>query len=181
MAYHRAHGMETRIARIFNTYGPRMRLDDGRVLPAFMCQALRGEPLSVFGDGRQTRSFCYVDDLIEGIWRLLHSQETLPVNLGNPDEMTILDFAKKIAQITGVELRVVHRELPEGDPQVRQPDISKARALLGWEPRVRLEEGLRRTLEDFRARVDEGLRQRESPRLQNRDSGRNRDERFPAT
>jgi dTDP-glucose 4,6-dehydratase len=153
MAYHRAHGLETRIVRIFNTYGPRMRLDDGRVLPTFMCQALRGEPLSVFGDGAQTRSFCYVDDLVEGIWRLLHSEERLPVNLGNPHEMTILQFAETIARITGTELRIVHRPLPVDDPKVRQPDISKARRLLGWEPKVSLEEGLRRTLGYFRERV----------------------------
>jgi dTDP-glucose 4,6-dehydratase len=154
MAYHRTHGVATRIVRIFNTYGPRMRLNDGRVLPTFMCQALRGEALSVFGDGLQTRSFCYVDDLVEGIWRLFNSDEVYPVNIGNPHEMTILEFAKKIAEITGVELRVVHQELPEDDPKVRQPDISKARRLLGWEPVVGLEEGLNKTLEDFRVRLD---------------------------
>ena len=154
MAYHRTHGVETRIVRIFNTYGPRMRLNDGRVLPTFMCQALRGEALSVFGDGLQTRSFCYVDDLVEGIWRLFNSDEVYPVNIGNPHEMTILEFAKKIAEITGVELHVVHQELPEDDPKVRQPDISKARRLLGWEPVVGLEEGLNKTLEDFRVRLD---------------------------
>ncbi|MCE2392853.1 MAG: SDR family oxidoreductase [Proteobacteria bacterium] len=153
MAYGRFHGLETRIARIFNTYGPRMRLDDGRVLPTFMCQALRGEPLSVFGDGGQTRSFCYVDDLVEGIWRLLHSNERGPTNLGNPDEMTILEFAREVASVAEVELQVVHRELPEGDPRVRQPDISKARRLLGWEPKLDLRQGLQRTLGYFRERL----------------------------
>ncbi len=155
MAYHRVHGMNTRIARIFNTYGPRMRLEDGRVLPTFMCQALRGEALSVFGDGRQTRSFCYVDDLVEGLWRLLHSDEVFPTNLGNPHEITVLEFARKVAEITGVKLELTHHALPEGDPKVRQPDISKARRVLGgWEPKVDLDTGLRRTLEYFRARVE---------------------------
>ncbi len=153
MAYHRFHGVETRIARIFNTYGPRMRLNDGRALPAFMSQALRGEDLTVFGDGSQTRSFCYVDDLIEGIWRLLHSEETRPVNIGNPHEMTILEFAEKVLEVTGSKSRVVFKELPQDDPRVRQPDISRARRILGWEPRVSLEDGLRRTLEYFRERV----------------------------
>jgi dTDP-glucose 4,6-dehydratase len=153
MAYHRAHGLETRIVRIFNTYGPRMRLNDGRVLPAFMSQAIRGEPLTVFGDGSQTRSFCYVDDLVEGIWRLLHSDEVLPVNLGNPAELTVMEFARKIAEVAGVALKVEHRPLPVDDPKVRQPDISKARRVLGWEPRVSLEEGLRRTYAHFRERL----------------------------
>jgi dTDP-glucose 4,6-dehydratase len=156
MAYHRTHSLQTRIVRIFNTYGPRMRLNDGRVLPAFMSQAIRGEPLSVFGDGSQTRSFCYVDDLVEGIWRLLHSDEVLPVNLGNPAELTVLQFAQRIADIAGVPLKVDYRPLPVDDPKVRQPDISKARRVLGWEPRVSLDEGLRRTYEHFRERLAGG-------------------------
>jgi dTDP-glucose 4,6-dehydratase len=156
MAYHRAHGLATRIVRIFNTYGPRMRLSDGRVLPAFMSQAIRGEPLSVFGDGSQTRSFCYVDDLVEGIWRLLHSDEVMPVNIGNPAELTVMQFAQKIAEIAGVPLRVEYRPLPVDDPKVRQPDISKARRVLGWEPRVSLEDGLRRTYAHFRERLSRG-------------------------
>jgi dTDP-glucose 4,6-dehydratase len=153
MAYHRTHGLETRIVRIFNTYGPRMRLNDGRVLPAFMSQAIRGEPLSVFGDGSQTRSFCYVDDLVEGIWRLLHSDEVLPVNLGNPAELSVLQFAQRIADVAGVPLEIDYRPLPVDDPKVRQPDISKARRVLGWEPRVSLEEGLRRTYAHFCERL----------------------------
>ena len=156
MAYHRFHGVDTRIARIFNTYGPRMRLRDGRALPAFMTQALRGEPLTVFGDGSQTRSFCYVDDLVEGIWRLLGSSEHLPVNLGNPSEMTILQFARGVLAATGSKSRIEFQPLPEDDPKVRQPDISKAKRLLGWEPKVGLEEGLRRTLSYFRARLGAG-------------------------
>jgi len=156
MAYHRYHGVDTRIVRIFNTYGPRMRLNDGRALPAFMSQALRGEDLTVFGDGSQTRSFCYVDDLIEGIWRLLHSEEVMPTNVGNPNEMTILQFAEKVLELTGSKSRIDFRPLPQDDPKVRQPDISKARRLLGWEPRIELEEGLRRTLEYFRERMDVG-------------------------
>ena len=153
MAYHRFHGVETRIVRIFNTYGPRMRLNDGRALPAFMSQALRGEDLTVFGDGSQTRSFCFVDDLVEGIWRLLHSDETMPTNIGNPNEMTILEFARQVIELTGSHSRIVYRELPQDDPKVRQPDITKARRLLGWEPRIELEEGLRRTLDYFRERM----------------------------
>jgi dTDP-glucose 4,6-dehydratase len=154
MAYHRAHGVETRIARIFNTYGPRMRLDDGRVVPNFVGQALRGEPLTVYGDGSQTRSFCYVDDLIEGIYRLLLSDEVEPVNLGNPAEMTILDFAGMVNRLTGNKAGIVYEDyrIPD-DPQVRQPDISKARQVLKWEPKVDLEEGLQKTIEWFRARV----------------------------
>jgi dTDP-glucose 4,6-dehydratase len=154
MAYHRAHGVETRIARIFNTYGPRMRLDDGRVVPNFVGQALRGEPLTVYGDGSQTRSFCYVDDLIEGIYRLLLSDEAEPVNLGNPAEMTILDFAHLVNRLTGNKAGIVYEDyrIPD-DPQVRQPDISKARRVLNWEPRVDLEEGLQKTIEWFRERV----------------------------
>jgi len=153
MAYHRYHGVDTRIVRIFNTYGPRMRLNDGRALPAFMSQALRGEDLTVFGDGSQTRSFCYVSDLVEGIWRLLHSDEVMPTNVGNPSEMTILQFAEKVRELTGAQSRIVHRPLPQDDPKVRQPDISKARKILGWEPKVSLDEGLRRTLEYFRERM----------------------------
>src|SRR6185436_17990692 len=154
MAYHRFHAVDTRIVRIFNTYGPRMRLRDGRALPAFMSQALRGEALTVFGDGSQTRSFCYVDDLVEGIWRLLGSAEHLPVNIGNPSEMTILQFAHGVIAATGSQSRIEFQPLPVDDPKVRQPDISKAKRLLGWEPKVKLEEGLRRTLAYFRARVE---------------------------
>ena len=153
MAYHRFHGVETRIVRIFNTYGPRMRLEDGRALPAFMSQALRGEDLTVFGDGSQTRSFCFVDDLVDGIWRLLNSDEVLPTNVGNPTEMTILEFARKVVEITGAGSKITFRDLPEDDPKVRQPDITKAQKTLGWEPRVGLEDGLRRTLADFQTRV----------------------------
>ena len=153
MAYHRTHGVQTRIIRIFNTYGPRMRLKDGRVLPSFMAQALRGEPLTVFGDGSQTRSFCFVDDLVEGIWRLLNSDEVLPTNIGNPSEMTILQFAQAVIEMTGSKSTIDYRPLPEDDPKVRQPDIRKARKILGWAPQVDLSEGLRRTLTDFRDRV----------------------------
>jgi len=154
MAYHRAHGVETRIARIFNTYGPRMRLDDGRVVPNFVGQALRGEPLTVYGDGSQTRSFCYVDDLIEGIYRLLLSNEVEPVNVGNPAEMSILDFAHLVNRLTDNKAGIVYEDyrIPD-DPQVRQPDISKARRILNWEPKVGLEEGLQKTIEWFRGRV----------------------------
>ncbi len=154
MAYHRYHKVETRIVRIFNTYGPRMRLNDGRALPAFMSQALRGEDITVFGDGSQTRSFCFVDDLIEGIWRLLHSDEIMPTNIGNPAEMTILQFARKVAELTGSGSRIVFRDLPQDDPKVRQPDIAKARRVLGWEPVVGLDEGLRRTLNYFKQRIE---------------------------
>jgi dTDP-glucose 4,6-dehydratase len=153
MAYHRFHGVDTRIVRIFNTYGPRMRLRDGRALPAFMSQALRNEPITVFGDGSQTRSFCYVDDLIEGIWRLSRCDEHQPVNIGNPSEMTILQFAEAVKAATGSTAPIVFKPLPVDDPKVRQPDIKKARALLGWEPKVQLEEGLRRTIEYFRPRI----------------------------
>jgi dTDP-glucose 4,6-dehydratase len=156
MAYHRYHGLETRIVRIFNTYGPRMRLRDGRALPAFMSQALRGEAITVFGDGSQTRSFCYVDDLVEGIWRLLHSAEVLPVNIGNPREMTILQFAEAVRRIVGSTSPIEFKPLPVDDPKVRQPDISKARRILGWEPKVELEDGLRRTLDHFKKRLAEG-------------------------
>ncbi|PKV63391.1 UDP-glucuronic acid decarboxylase family protein [Pontibacter ramchanderi] len=153
MAYHMHHGLETRIVRIFNTYGPRMRLDDGRVLPAFLSQALRGEPLSIFGDGSQTRSFCYVDDLVEGIYRLLLSDYPYPVNVGNPSEITIRQFAEEICKLTGVELNIEYQPLPTDDPQKRQPDISKAREVLGWEPQVDRAEGLKRTLEYFKEKV----------------------------
>ena len=153
MAYHRYHGVDTRIVRIFNTYGPRMRLNDGRALPAFMSQALRGEDLTVFGDGSQTRSFCYCDDLVEGIWRLLHSDEVMPTNIGNPNEMTIKQFAEKILTLTGSRSKIDYRPLPQDDPKVRQPDISKAKRLLGWEPKVALDDGLKRTYEYFRERM----------------------------
>jgi dTDP-glucose 4,6-dehydratase len=153
MAYRRVHGLETRIVRIFNTYGPRMRPNDGRVVPAFIQQALAGEPLTVFGDGSQTRSFCYVDDLVDGIFRLLLSDEALPVNLGNPHEMTILHFAERIRELTGSRSEIVFRPLPEDDPKTRQPDITKARSRLGWEPRVELDDGLRETIGYFRELV----------------------------
>jgi dTDP-glucose 4,6-dehydratase len=157
MAYQRYHGVDTRIARIFNTFGPRMRLHDGRVVPNFIAQALRDQPLTVYGDGSQTRSFCYVSDLIEGIYRLLMSDETYPVNLGNPSEMTILEFARTIIELTGSASQIAFIQ-PEDvrikdDPKVRQPDIGKAQRVLGWEPQVSLEEGLRRTIEWFRKRV----------------------------
>jgi len=150
MAYHRVHGLETHIARIFNTYGPRMQLNDGRVVPAFIDQALRGDPLTVYGDGSQTRSFCHVSDLVDGLCRLMKSDERYPVNLGNPDEMTILEFAGYIRKLTGSRSPIVFKELPEDDPRQRQPDIGKARRLLGWEPRIGLEEGLRMTIAFFR-------------------------------
>jgi dTDP-glucose 4,6-dehydratase len=151
MAYHRTYGLRTNIARIFNTYGPRMKLDDGRVVPAFIDQALRGEAMTIFGDGSQTRSFCYVSDLVDGIYKLMQSNERYPVNLGNPNEMTIGEFAEQIRRLTGSASPIVNRELPEDDPKQRQPDISKARRLFGWEPRVPLEEGLRLTLDYFRS------------------------------
>jgi dTDP-glucose 4,6-dehydratase len=150
MAYHRAHNLRTNIARIFNTYGPRMKLNDGRVVPAFLDQALRGEPITVFGDGLQTRSFCYVSDLVDGLYRLMQSDERYPVNLGNPDEMTILEFVERIRRLTGSKSALVHEPLPQDDPKQRKPDITKAKRLLGWEPRVSLEEGLRETIEYFR-------------------------------
>jgi dTDP-glucose 4,6-dehydratase len=153
MAYHRTHEVDTRIARIFNTYGPRMRLDDGRALPNFMVQALKGEDITVYGDGTQTRSFCYVDDLIDGIKRLLNSDEAGPVNLGNPEEISVLDFAKEIVRLTGSKSRIVFNPLPQNDPKVRQPDITKAKRILGWEPRVSREEGLRRTLQYFKGKI----------------------------
>jgi dTDP-glucose 4,6-dehydratase len=153
MAYHRYHGVDTRIVRIFNTYGPRMRLRDGRVVPNFIAQALRGEPLTVYGDGSQTRSFCFVSDLVEGIIRLLLSDFSDPVNIGNPAEMTILDFARAILKSTGAKSEIVFRPLPEDDPKQRRPDITRARTLLGWEPKVGLDEGITRTVDYFRGRV----------------------------
>jgi dTDP-glucose 4,6-dehydratase len=157
MAYHRYHSVDTRIVRIFNTFGPRMRLNDGRVVPNFIAQALRGEPLTIYGDGMQTRSFCYVSDLVEGIYRLLRSNESDPVNIGNPNEMTILDFARKIIELTGSrsEITFIRPEdvRIQDDPKVRQPDIGKARRILGWEPQVKLDEGLRQTIEWFKNRV----------------------------
>ncbi|MEA3337973.1 MAG: UDP-glucuronic acid decarboxylase family protein [Chloroflexota bacterium] len=153
MAYHRSHGLDTRIVRIFNTYGPRMRIEDGRVVPNFLGQALRGKPLTVYGDGSQTRSFCYVADLVEGLLRLLLSDEVGPVNLGNPHEMTILRFAHLINEITGNEAGVVFKPLPEDDPKIRQPDISKAQRLLKWTPEVSLEQGLTATAADFQKRM----------------------------
>jgi dTDP-glucose 4,6-dehydratase len=161
MAYHTFHGLDTRIVRIFNTYGPRMRLNDGRVLPAFIGQALRGEDLTVFGDGSQTRSFCYVDDQVEGIFRLLMSDYVHPVNIGNPDEITILQFAEEIIKLTGTEQKIVFRPLPKDDPKVRQPDITKAKAILGWEPKVSRSEGLRITYDYFKSLPREVLYERE--------------------
>ena len=154
MAYHRTNGVDTRIVRIFNTYGPRMALNDGRAIPNFMYQALQGEDITVYGDGSQTRSFCYVSDLIDGFVRLLKSGHTNPVNIGNPFEMTLLEMAEKILQVTGSRSKIVFKPLPEDDPKVRQPDIRLARKLLGWEPKVELEEGLRNTLDYFRKRID---------------------------
>jgi dTDP-glucose 4,6-dehydratase len=150
MAYHRTFDLATNIARIFNTYGPRMKLDDGRVVPAFLDQALRGEPMTIFGDGSQTRSFCYVDDLVDGLYRLMFSAERYPVNLGNPNEMTILEFAENIRRLTGSTSELVFNPLPEDDPRQRRPDISKAQSLLGWKPRVDLKDGLERTVAYFR-------------------------------
>ena len=161
MAYHTFHGLETRIARIFNTYGPRMRLNDGRALPAFIGQALRGEPITVFGTGAQTRSFCYVDDLIEGIVRLHFSDETRPVNLGNPDEISIAEFANEILALTGADVEVEHHDLPENDPKQRRPDITRARDVLNWEPKVARAEGLKRTYEFFKGLSDADLRKSE--------------------
>jgi dTDP-glucose 4,6-dehydratase len=154
MAYHRSHEVRSNIARIFNTYGPRMALDDGRVVPAFLDQALRGEPLTIFGDGSQTRSFCYVTDMVEGLVRLGGSSERYPVNLGNPVELTILEFAERIRRLMGSDLEFVFQPLPSDDPRKRRPDISKARRVLGWEPKVELEEGLQETVNYFKARAD---------------------------
>lgn len=161
MAYHRFHGLETRIVRIFNTYGPRMRLNDGRVLPAFIGQALRGEDLTVFGDGSQTRSFCYVDDLVEGIYRLLMSDYEEPVNIGNPDEITIKEFAEEIIQLTGTDQKVVYKSLPENDPKQRQPDITLAGELLNWKPEMIRSEGLEKTYAYFKSLPEDKLYEKE--------------------
>ena len=161
MAYHTYHKLETRIVRIFNTYGPRMRLNDGRVLPAFIGQALRGEDLTVFGDGSQTRSFCYVDDLVEGIYRLLLSDYSLPVNVGNPDEITIQDFANEIVQLTGTDQKIVYNDLPENDPKQRRPDITKAREILDWEPKIDRKKGLEITYQYFKSLSQEELFKKE--------------------
>ncbi|MGE5108956.1 MAG: UDP-glucuronic acid decarboxylase family protein [Sphingobacteriales bacterium] len=157
MAYHTFHGVETRIVRIFNTYGPRMRLNDGRALPAFIGQALRGEDLTVFGDGSQTRSFCFVDDLVEGIYRLLMSDYALPVNIGNPNEITLKDFAEEVIALTGIKQKIVYKPLPVDDPRQRQPDITKAKQILGWEPKVGRAEGLKITYEYFKSLPKEEL------------------------
>ncbi|MBK5292185.1 MAG: SDR family oxidoreductase [Acidobacteriia bacterium] len=154
MAYHRTHGLRTNIARIFNTYGPRMQMDDGRVVPAFLGQALRGEPITVFGDGRQTRSFCYVSDLVDGLIRLSRSEERYPVNLGNPHEMTILHFAEAIQEIIGTRMPIRFHPLPEDDPKLRRPGIGKAQRILGWEPKVAFEDGMRITIQYFRGMLD---------------------------
>jgi dTDP-glucose 4,6-dehydratase len=153
MAYNRYRKVDTRIARIFNTYGPRMRLDDGRVVPTLVSQALRGQPLTVFGDGSQTRSFCYVEDNVEGMWRLLRTPDHDPVNIGNPHEMTILEFARSVQRLCGRDVPIERRPLPQDDPRVRQPDITRARALLGWEPRVGFDEGMQRSIEWFRQQI----------------------------
>lgn len=161
MAYHTFHNVDTRIVRIFNTYGPRMRLNDGRVLPAFIGQALRGEDLTVFGDGSQTRSFCYVNDLVEGVVRLLHSDYVQPINIGNPNEISIGDFAEEIIQLTGTTQKVIYKDLPLDDPKQRQPDITKAKAILGWEPQIGRAEGLRRTYEYFKGLSPEELNEKD--------------------
>lgn len=153
MAYHRYERVDTRIVRIFNTYGPRMRLDDGRVVPTFVAQALRGEPLTIFGDGSQTRSFCFVEDNVEGLWRLLHTPYHEPVNIGTPHEMTVLAFAEAVQHLVGNRPGLVHRPLPQDDPHVRRPDLSRAKELLGWEPKVSFEDGMRRTIAWFRENV----------------------------
>jgi dTDP-glucose 4,6-dehydratase len=158
MAYHRYHGVDTRIVRIFNTYGPRMRLNDGRALPNFLYQALTGEPITVYGDGKQTRSFCYVSDLLDGIYRLLESDEHDPVNIGNPHEITILEFAERVRALVGSKEPIVFRPLPQDDPKQRCPDITKARRILKWEPKINLEEGLKKTYEYFRKKVAEPAR-----------------------
>jgi dTDP-glucose 4,6-dehydratase len=161
MAYHRFHGVDTRIVRIFNTYGSRMRLNDGRVVPAFMGQALRGEDLTVFGDGSQTRSFCYIDDQVEGIYRLLMSDYTDPINIGNPHETTIMEFAQEIIKLTGTNQKIVYRGLPEDDPLQRQPDITRAKEILGWEPKVERTEGLKKVYEYFKSLTPEELQDKE--------------------
>jgi len=153
MAYHRSHGLNTHIVRIFNTYGPRMRLDDGRVVPNLMGQALRGEPLTVYGDGSQTRSFCFVTDLVDGIYRLLHADFHEPVNLGNPNEVSILDFAKEIVALSSSDRKIEYKPLPQDDPKVRKPDITRARTLLGWEPKVDRHDGMKRTMDFFRSKL----------------------------
>ena len=158
MAYHRYHGVDTRIVRIFNTYGPRMRLNDGRALPNFLYQSLTGQPLTVYGDGKQTRSFCYVSDLLDGIYRLLESDEHDPVNIGNPHEITILEFAERVRALVGSKEPIVFRPLPQDDPKQRCPDITKARRVLNWEPKVHLEEGLKRTYDYFQKKVAEPIR-----------------------
>jgi dTDP-glucose 4,6-dehydratase len=155
MAYHRYHGVDTRIARVFNTYGPRMRLNDGRVVPNFIYQALRGEDLTIYGDGFQTRSFCYIEDLVEGMIRLLFSREIEPVNLGNPQEYSIQDFAQVILQLTGSKSRIIYQSLPTDDPRVRKPDISRAQAVLGWNPKVDLKEGIGKTIPYFQGKLEE--------------------------
>src|SRR3989338_9027615 len=157
MAYHRIHRLDTKIARIFNTYGERMRLDDGRVVPNFIVQSLKNEPITVYGDGHQTRSFCYISDLIEGIYKLMLSEINEPVNLGNPDEHTIMDFAKIITELTGSKSDIILSPLPEDDPKVRSPDISKAKKTLGWEPKIKLKEGLKRTIEYFKINISNQL------------------------
>lgn len=161
MAYHRFHGLETRIVRIFNTYGPRMRLNDGRVIPAFIGQALRGEDLTVFGDGSQTRSFCYVDDQVDGIYKLLLSDYTDPVNIGNPHEISILDFAEEIIKLTGTNQKIIFKPLPKDDPMQRQPDIDRAKSILGWEPKVNREEGMKNTYNYFKSLTPEELQKSE--------------------
>ncbi len=161
MAYHTYHGLETRIVRIFNTYGPKMRLNDGRALPAFVGQALRGEDITVFGDGSQTRSFCYVDDLVEGIYRLLLSNYNMPVNIGNPDEISIADFAEEIVKLTGTKSKVIYKDLPVDDPKQRQPDITKAKEILGWEPKIKRSEGLKKTLDYFKSLPQDELFKKE--------------------
>ena len=156
MAYHRTHGVDTRIVRIFNTYGPRMRPKDGRVVPAFICEALRNEPITVFGDGKQTRSFCYVSDLIEGIYRLQMSNTHDPVNIGNPHEMNVMDFAVKIRTLCGSSSEIVHKPLPVDDPKIRQPNITRAREILGWSPQMDIDKGLGLTIDYFKSLIAKG-------------------------
>ncbi|HEY8240914.1 MAG TPA: UDP-glucuronic acid decarboxylase family protein, partial [Kiritimatiellia bacterium] len=156
MAYHRFHGVETRIVRIFNTYGPRMRPKDGRVVPAFICEALKGEPITVFGDGKQTRSFCYVSDLVEGIYRLAMSKEHDPVNIGNPHEMNVMDFANKIKTLCGSSSEIIHKPLPVDDPKIRQPNITRAREILGWSPKMDIDKGLSLTIDYFKSLIARG-------------------------
>jgi len=167
MAYHTFHGVETRIIRIFNTYGPKMRLNDGRVLPAFIGQALRGEDITIFGDGSQTRAFCYVDDLVEGIYRLLHSDYHLPVNIGNPDEISIKDFAEEIIKLTGTNQKVVYHDLPVDDPKQRQPDITKAKEILNWQPTVNRADGLKITYDYFKSLTQEELTKKDHNDFEN--------------